>query len=73
MLTVARGILCALIIVFASPASAAEPATLRVSVIPTSVLAPLYAGIKYGYFKEEGLSIDLAPTVGGATSAAARS
>ena len=55
-----------LIIVFASPVRAAEPATLRVSVIPTSVLAPLYAGIKNGYFKDEGLTIDLAPTAGGA-------
>jgi NitT/TauT family transport system substrate-binding protein len=35
-------------------------------VIPTSVLAPLYAAIKFGYFKEEGLNIELAPTAGGA-------
>lgn len=66
MFTVARGIVCALLIVFSLPSRAAEPTTLRVSVIPTSVLAPLYAGIKYGYFKEEGLNIDLAPTAGGA-------
>ena len=66
MFTVARSIACALLIVFSLPCQAAEPATLRVSVIPTSVLAPLYAGIKYGYFKEEGLTIDLAPTAGGA-------
>ncbi|MBR1119970.1 ABC transporter substrate-binding protein [Bradyrhizobium lablabi] len=66
MFVVARGIVCALLIVCSVPCRAAEPATLRVSVIPTSVLAPLYAGIKYGYFKEEGLNIDLAPTAGGA-------
>src|SRR5262245_54032554 len=66
MLTLARGILCALLLVFAWPVRAAEPATLRVSGIPTSVLAPLYAGITNGYFKAEGLTIALAPTAGGA-------
>ncbi|MBR0873209.1 ABC transporter substrate-binding protein [Bradyrhizobium tropiciagri] len=47
-------------------ARAAEPSTLRISVIPTSVLAPLYAALANGYFKDEGLNVELAPTAGGA-------
>jgi NitT/TauT family transport system substrate-binding protein len=54
------------LLVFGSSSRAAELSTLRVSVIPTSVLAPLYAAMANGYFKEEGLELVLAPTAGGA-------
>jgi NitT/TauT family transport system substrate-binding protein len=65
MSAVVRSIVFA-VIFLSLPACAAEPITLRVSVIPSSVMAPLYAGIKYGYFKEEGLNLEMAPTAGGA-------
>jgi NitT/TauT family transport system substrate-binding protein len=65
MLAVVRSIVFA-VIFLSLPACAAEPVTLRVSVIPSSVMAPLYAGIKYGYFREEGLNLEMAPTAGGA-------
>jgi NitT/TauT family transport system substrate-binding protein len=45
---------------------AADLSTLRISVIPTSVLAPLYAAMANGYFRDEGLNLELAPTAGGA-------
>jgi NitT/TauT family transport system substrate-binding protein len=66
MLAVVRNIVFAALTFLSLPSHAAEPVTLRISVIPTSVLAPLYAAIKYGYFKEEGLNLELAPTAGGA-------
>jgi NitT/TauT family transport system substrate-binding protein len=65
MSAVVRSIVFA-VIFLSLPVCAAEPVTLRVSVIPSSVMAPLYAGIKYGYFREEGLNIEMAPTAGGA-------
>ncbi len=50
----------------AQPALAQEKKTLKVSIIPISDVAPLFAAIKEGYFKAEGLEIDTAPTAGGA-------
>lgn len=47
-----------------APASAAEK--LRVSIIPINDVTPLFAAIKQGYFAEEGLEIDTAPSAGGA-------
>ena len=50
----------------AVPARAAELETLRVSIIPIADVAPLFAAIKMGYFREEGLEIDTTPSAGGA-------
>jgi NitT/TauT family transport system substrate-binding protein len=66
MLSVMRLALFAALLVLGSTSRASELSTLRVSVIPTSVLAPLYAAMANGYFKDEGLSLELAPTAGGA-------
>ena len=48
------------------PASAQEKKLLKVSIIPIADVAPLSAAIKEGYFKEQGLEVDTAPTTGGA-------
>jgi NitT/TauT family transport system substrate-binding protein len=48
------------------PASAQEKKLLKVSIIPITDVAPLFAAIKEGYFKEQGLEVDTAPTTGGA-------
>lgn len=48
------------------PAQAQEKKVLRVSIIPIADVAPLYAAVKQGYFKAQGLEIDTAPTSGGA-------
>lgn len=48
------------------PAHAQEKKTLKVSIIPISDVAPLFAAVKEGYFKQQGLEIDTAPTAGGA-------
>jgi NitT/TauT family transport system substrate-binding protein len=66
MSVVLRVILVAVLVGFGVSSRAAELSTLRISVIPTSVLAPLYAAIANGYFKDEGLNVELAPTAGGA-------
>ena len=50
----------------ALPAQAQEKKALKVSIIPISDVAPLFAAIKEGYFKQQGLEIDTAPTAGGA-------
>jgi len=52
--------------VLAAPVHAQEKKALRVSIIPISDVAPLFAAIKEGYFKQQGLEIDTAPTAGGA-------
>lgn len=66
MYAIVRLIVIAALMSLVGVSHAVELAKLRVSVIPTSVLAPLYAAIQNGYFKEEGLELDLAPTAGGA-------
>jgi NitT/TauT family transport system substrate-binding protein len=38
----------------------------RVSIIPVYDVAPLYAALVKGYFKEVGLDVETAPTAGGA-------
>jgi NitT/TauT family transport system substrate-binding protein len=48
-------------------AARAEAEKLRVSIIPINDVTPLFAAIKHGYFAEEGLTIDTAPSTGGAT------
>jgi NitT/TauT family transport system substrate-binding protein len=60
--------LLALLVValLAVPAQAQEKKTLKVSIIPISDVAPLFAAMKEGYFKQQGLEIDTAPTAGGA-------
>jgi len=50
-----------------SPARAAEPTKLRVSIIPINDVTPLFAAIKQGYFADEGITIDTSPSAGGAT------
>ena len=50
----------------AVPAQAQEKKALRVSIIPINDVAPLFAAIKEGYFKQQGLEVDTAPTAGGA-------
>lgn len=50
----------------AAPALAQEKKTLKVSIIPIADVAPLFAAIKQGYFREQGLEIDTALTTGGA-------
>jgi len=51
---------------FAVPAHAQEKKSLKVSIIPIADVAPLFAAVKEGYFKQQGLEIDTAPTAGGA-------
>jgi NitT/TauT family transport system substrate-binding protein len=48
------------------PAQAQEKKVLKVSIIPIADVAPLFAAVKQGYFKAQGLEIDTAPTAGGA-------
>jgi NitT/TauT family transport system substrate-binding protein len=48
------------------PAQAQEKKVLKVSIIPIADVAPLYAAVKQGFFKAQGLEIDTAPTAGGA-------
>src|SRR5690349_16293677 len=62
-----RTLLALLVVaVLAVPAHAQEKKTLKVSIIPIQDVAPLFAAIKEGYFKQQGLEIDTAPTAGGA-------
>src|SRR3954471_3918094 len=44
-----------------------KPTTLKVGVIPIADVAPLYVGIKQGFFKEENLTIQPQLAKGGAT------
>jgi NitT/TauT family transport system substrate-binding protein len=44
-----------------------KPATLKVGVIPIADVAPVYVGIKQGFFKEENLTIQPQIAEGGAT------
>jgi len=55
-----------MVAVLAVPAQAQEKKTLKVSIIPIQDVAPLFAAIKEGYFRQQGLEIDTAPTAGGA-------
>jgi NitT/TauT family transport system substrate-binding protein len=50
---------------FAIPAIAQTPTTVRVNIVPISDLAPLFAGIREGFFKEEGLDVSLQTSQGG--------
>jgi NitT/TauT family transport system substrate-binding protein len=52
--------------IFVFPAQAQEKKSLKVSIIPIQDVAPLFAAMKEGYFKQQGLEIDTAPTAGGA-------
>jgi NitT/TauT family transport system substrate-binding protein len=57
----------AMIGLMASVSSQAQQLTkMRVSTIPIIDTAPLAAAIAQGYFKAEGLDVDITPTVGGA-------
>jgi NitT/TauT family transport system substrate-binding protein len=47
--------------------NANKPTTLKVGVIPIADVAPLYVGIKQGFFKEENLTIKPQLAEGGAT------
>ena len=57
---------CCAAAIFAFPAQAQEKKTLKVSIIPISDVAPLFAAMKEGYFRQQGLEVDTAPTAGGA-------
>lgn len=59
-------LLAAAILTGVSQVHAAEPEKLRVSIIPINDVTPLFSAIKNGYFAEEGLTIDTAPSSGGA-------
>jgi NitT/TauT family transport system substrate-binding protein len=48
-------------------ADANKPVTLKVGVIPIADVAPLYVGIKQGFFKEENLTVQPQLAEGGAT------
>jgi NitT/TauT family transport system substrate-binding protein len=48
-------------------ASAADLEKVRVSIIPINDVAPLFAAIQNGYFRELGLEVDPSPSTGGAT------
>src|SRR3954452_14497308 len=48
------------------PAKVAAPVTLKVGVIPITDVAPLYLGIKKGFFREEDLTIEPHLAEGGA-------
>jgi NitT/TauT family transport system substrate-binding protein len=48
------------------PAQAQEKKVLKVSIIPIADVAPLFAAMKQGYFQQQGLEVDTAPTAGGA-------
>jgi ABC-type nitrate/sulfonate/bicarbonate transport system substrate-binding protein len=47
--------------------NASKPTTLKVGVIPIADVAPLYVGIKQGFFKQENLTIQPQLAEGGAT------
>jgi NitT/TauT family transport system substrate-binding protein len=47
-------------------AESSEPTTLKVGVIPIADVAPLYLGMKQGFFEDEGLKIEPALAEGGA-------
>jgi NitT/TauT family transport system substrate-binding protein len=49
-----------------SSTEAAKPATLNVGVIPIADVAPLYLGIKKGFFKEQNLTVNPKLAEGGA-------
>jgi NitT/TauT family transport system substrate-binding protein len=50
-----------------SSSSSNKPTTLKVGVIPIADVAPLYVGIKQGFFKQENLNIQPQLAEGGAT------
>lgn len=54
------------VLAFASGSADAQTEKLRVSIIPINDVTPLFSAIKLGYFAEEGLEIDTAPSAGGA-------
>jgi NitT/TauT family transport system substrate-binding protein len=64
LLTPLAALMLAALVTF--PAQAQEKKVLKVSIIPIADVAPLYAAVKQGYFKQQGLEIDTAPTTGGA-------
>jgi NitT/TauT family transport system substrate-binding protein len=49
-----------------APTRAADLEKIRVSIIPIGDVAPLFAAIQNGYFREQGLEIDTTPSAGGA-------
>jgi NitT/TauT family transport system substrate-binding protein len=68
--TVFRYFLAALatISLLAMPARGAEPDKLRVSIIPINDVAPLFVAINNGYFREEGLQLEISSSAGGAVT-----
>lgn len=66
MLKIVSSLMFAVFLSAALPAGATGAVALRVSVIPTSTIAPLYIAKKFGFFADEGLDVEFAPTAGGA-------
>src|SRR4051794_16884109 len=67
-------LVCAMVVASCGGSSSTkkgEPATLKVGVISIADVAPLYLGIKKGYFKQEKLTIQPKPAEGGAAIVAA--
>jgi NitT/TauT family transport system substrate-binding protein len=52
----------------ASPAGPPEMATIQLGLLPLADVAPVYIGIKEGYFEDEGLTIEIVPVQGGAAA-----
>jgi NitT/TauT family transport system substrate-binding protein len=50
---------------FTIPTLSQTPTTVRVNIVPISDLAPLFAGIREGFFKQEGLDVSLQTSQGG--------
>ena len=44
----------------------ADNVNLRIGLLPITDVAPVYVGIKHGFFTEQGLSIETVPSTGGA-------
>lgn len=54
--------------VLLGPASAQTETKIKVGLIPTLDVTPVIAGIKKGYFAQEGLDVEVVKTVGGAAA-----
>lgn len=66
MLKIVSSLMFAVFLSAALPVGATGAVALRVSVMPTSTIAPLYIAKKFGFFADEGLDVEFAPTAGGA-------
>ncbi len=56
---------------FAQPGKAEELTKVRISMLRIVSSAPVIAADKLGYFRDEGLEVDVTPTTGGAVGVSA--